>query len=195
MDFLQLGLDSKLLGGQNGEGVLIEQIAFKFDTDVTTKEETVGIEIMGTAYTVMKDSWNPSAGYDELPEPFPVKDTIRLIVAEGKNDDNQILVNTLNRQFEIKPPLEDDDTLGDRFLKDGTNSVLDSIVGNKAFYRAKKSSTRTGEKLSDYFFNLVPIAKRYSPDDKKVVQDKIAKLRADKKAKQAEKDAAMAAFA
>ena len=193
MDYAQFGLDGKLLGGENGEGVLIENIAFKFDTDVTTKEETVLIEIMGTAKTVMKDSWNPNAGYEDLPEPFPVKDMVKVVVASGKNSDNQIIYNTLNRQLNLDPPLVDDGDSWERFTKDGDNSIHDKVVGSKLFFRAKKAGTKTGEKLSEYFFNLVPIARREEAV-KNAVKDKIGELLAKRKKEKEEKDAAMAAF-
>lgn len=184
MDFTQI--DGKLFGGDNGEGVLIEQLAFKFDTDMTTKDDTVLIEIMGTAKTVMKDPWNPLAGYEEV-EPFPVKDTIKLIVAQGKNADNQILINSLNRQFKLNPPLVDNHELWERFTKDGEDSVYDSLVGQRAYFKARKSNTKTGEQLSHYFFNLVRTAERLEPE-MDAVKDKIAELIAKRKQKEKEKE-------
>jgi hypothetical protein len=187
-------LDGKVLGGNGGEGVMIEQIAFKFDKDPTTKEDTSFIEIMGTATTYLRDPWNPAAGSEELPEKIPVKDMVKVAVATGKKDDNQILVDHLNRQFNFAKPLVDNEDLWERFTEDGTDSILNDLIGKTIYFKAKKSNTKTGEKLSEYFFNLIALAKREEPKMSAVAgKMELIKKRKAEKAKAAEE--ANAAFA
>jgi hypothetical protein len=166
--------------------VLIEQIVFKLDKDQKTGADTAFIEIMGTAYSTLKDPWNPSAGTDDLLAPVPVKDQVKVLVVEGKNDDNNILFDQINRQFELKKPLEDTPDAWERFTKDGTDSVYDEIIGKPAFFVAKKSQTKDGTKLGDYFFNMRAVAKRVEATMDNV-KDKLAAMFARRKAK---KDAA-----
>lgn len=150
-------LDGKVLGGDQGEGVLLENILVK-EGDRKGEEEAY-IEIMGTAKTLLKDNFNPSAGWDELPEPVPVADKVRVVLAD-KTASNEILYERLNREFKFDPPLVDGPDTWERFMAGTKDSVRDQLVGNKAYFSARKNPSKTGEKLADYFFNLVNVSKR-----------------------------------
>jgi hypothetical protein len=184
-------LDGKMVGGDGGKGVLIESVLFRFDTDQKTKEETAHIEIMGTAKTVMRDQWNPAAGWDDLAEPVPVKDSVKLALANDKVADNHILYENLQRIFEFDPPLADGDDTWQRFTEEGENSVLKKLVGGEVYFRAKKSNTKTGEKLGDYFFNIACVAKREEPKMANV-KDKMAGILKKKEEAKKRKEAAEA---
>ncbi len=183
--------DKKMLGGQGGEGILIEQVAFKVDQDQKTNEDTVYVELMGTAYTVLKDGYNPSAGYDDLPEPIPVADRLKIVVAEGKKSDNEILINNINRAFGLEEPLVDNDTLWERFTEEGKDSVVKEIVGKPAYFKMAKNASKTGELLGHYFFNLSAVAKRIEPK-MDLLKDKMAAIMAKRAAKQKAKEKAEA---
>lgn len=145
-----VALEGRVLGGQGGDGVLLESIAFKFDKDKTTNEETAVIELSGTAHTVLRDKWNPLAGFDDLPEPVPVKENVKVAVAEGKKADNDILFQILNRRFEFDPPLEDREGEWERFTEDGKDSIYNQLIGQPVFFKVGKNG----------FFNVAAMAQR-----------------------------------
>lgn len=155
-DFSNL-LDGRVLGGDQGEGVLIEQIVTK-EGDKKGVDEAY-IEIMGTAKTVLRDSYNPMAGWDELPEPIPVTERVKVLLAD-KEADNKILYDRLSKEFKIDPPLEDKEGEWERFLDGAENSVYSRLVGGRIYFQAKKNATKTGESASHYFYNVVNVAKR-----------------------------------
>jgi hypothetical protein len=152
-------LDGKVVGGDQGEGVLIEKVEFKFSTTKDNEEEAVA-EITGFAKTVLNDKYNPSNGFKELPEPIPVTERVKFVLGGGKNADNHITFERFNRAFDIQPPLEDTPTVWERFTEDGKDSVCDKLVGGKLYFSAKKNPTKTGDKPEDYYFNSINIAKR-----------------------------------
>lgn len=191
MDFLTL--KDKVVGGEGGEGVLIEDIAFKFDTD-KAGDDLVYIELMGTAKTVLKDGYNPLAGYDDLPEALPVKDSVKIVVSEGKNADNQILFDRLNKAFGLEKPLVDSADVWERFTKEHEDSVYEAIVGKPAFFRVTLPAAKTGEKWGEFYTNLMAVAKREEASMPKVA-DKMAaikKKRAEKEKAKKEAEAALA---
>lgn len=189
MDYVSL--DKKVLGGQGGEGILIEDIVFAFDTDNKTGEETAYIELLGTAYTVLADQYNPKAGFKELEEPLPVKDRVKVEVKEGQKNDNDILFHRINRTFPLSKPLVDAIDTWERFTKDGEDSVYDQIKGHPAYFQVNKNTSKTGDSWGHYFTNLIAVAKREDAEMGKVA-DKLAAIRKKKAAKQKEKEAAEA---
>jgi hypothetical protein len=152
-------INGKTLGGVGGEGILIEEVTWKFDTK-QDGTDVVSVELMGTAYTVLKDSYNPKAGYSELPEPIPVSHRISVAVSEDDKIDNNINFSQLNRAFNLKEPLVDRIGETDRLLKDADNSVVAEIEGKQAYFAAKVAKGKTGEKLSEYYFNIIGVAQR-----------------------------------
>lgn len=146
----------KTLGGDQGDGVLLENIEFRFDK---TKEgdDIVEAEITGTAKTYLRDGYNPSAGFESLPEEVPVKDRVKFA---GKSTDNKILLDRLNQQFNLQPPLEDNEELWERFTKEGKDSVIDQIVGKRSYFSAKLINGKTGEKANEFYYNLIRVTKR-----------------------------------
>lgn len=152
-------LDGKVVGGEQGEGVLIESIRFKFSTTKDNEDEAVA-EINGFAKTVLVDKYNPDNGFKELPEPIPVTERVKFVLGGGKNADNHITFERFNRAFDIQPPLEDTPDVWERFTEDGKNSVYNKLVGGKIYFSAKKNPTKTGEKPEDYYYNSINIAKR-----------------------------------
>jgi hypothetical protein len=171
-------LDGKVVGGEQGEGVLIESIEFKFSNTKDGEEEAV-VEIAGVAKTVLKDGYRPSAGFNELPEEVPVADRVKVVMATGKKDDNAILFDRLNKALDIQPPLVDAPETFERFTKDGKDSVYNQIVGKRLYFGAKKNGTKTGESASHYYFNVMAVDKRVEATLDKV-QDRVKRMLAKK---------------
>lgn len=173
-------LDGATVGGDQGQGVLIESIAFKFDTTKDGEDEAVA-EITGVAKTVMVDRYNPTLGCKELPEEVPVTERVKFALGGGKSTDNKILVERLNRAFQINPPLEDNSELWVRFTEDGKDSVYKQLVGKRAYFSAKKNTAKSGESKDHYYFNLLAVAERQEAKMDKV-KERMEKILAKKNA-------------
>lgn len=150
-------LDGRTLGGDQGEGVMLEQVLVR--TGAKKDEEEAFIELLGTAKTILRDPYNPSAGFDELPEPIPVAERVKVVLA-GKDADNSILFSQLNREFQFDPPLVDSEDEWERFLDGTKNSVKAKLEGAKIYFKAKKNPTKAGEKPTDFYFSFVNVQKR-----------------------------------
>jgi hypothetical protein len=152
-------VNGKVVGGQGGEGVLIESLVLK--TDKGPKgDDRVWLEIGGTANTVLKSNYSPESGFDELPQAVAITARVDLLKPDRTMD-----FDIISRAFDLNPPLEDKEDEEYRFMEDGDKSVYSSILGKKAFFRAKiAKDTKTGlEKVGDtagdFFWSLQPMAK------------------------------------
>jgi hypothetical protein len=146
----------KVVAGDQGDGVLIEQVLVK--TGEKKGEEEAFIELMGTAKTYLKDGYNPSAGFNPLPEEFVVTDRVKVVVA-GKEADNKILYDRLNKELHLDPPLVDREDEWERFLQGTKNSIYDKLVGARLYFGARKGNG-VGDQYTHYFYNILPVTKR-----------------------------------
>lgn len=178
-------LSGKTLAGDGGEGMPIQSIVFKFDSTKDGKE-IVSVELGAVAKTVLNSAYNPNDGYADLPEPVPVTQRIVVSVDEDDKANNTISFNQLNKAFDLSDdPLVDRLGEDERFLKDGERSVYDKIYGKPAYFSAKLANGKTGEKASDYYFNIVGMAKRVE-----ATRDEVAKrIAAIREKRKAEKEA------
>lgn len=174
-------LQGKAVGGDQGNGVLVEDILFNIGTN-KDKEDVATAEIIGTAKTVLRDKYNPSLGFDELPHPVPVVERVKFAMGTGKNDDNKILIDRLNSLCQIDPPLEDTPDLWERFTKDGKDSVYDKIVGKEFYFSTRLQTGKSGEEAGHYFFNLLEVTKRAEATMESVAE-KMRRIMAKKTAK------------
>lgn len=177
-------VDGKVVGGNGGEGVLIESLTVKKDQNVKTKEDMLWLEIAGTANTVLHNSYSPEAGYAELSEPLPISHRIDLLGSATK--DLSITFDMLNRAFDFPKPLVDREDEVLRFLEDADDSVYKNIVGQRCFFKMKMGQGKTGSKPSDFFAN--------PQSQSKVIESKVASVKEELKkvkAKKAAKEAAM----
>ena len=182
-------ISGKTMGGDGGEGVLIESVAVKFDSK---KDGTpiAAIEINGVAKTALIDPYNPAGGFTELPEPVPVTHTIDIPVDEGGvNRDLSINFSQLNRAFDFEDPLVDRLGEWERFMEDGENSVYQQIVGKKAYFSARPKDGKTGDKVDHYWVNIIGLSKRIEPKAADV-KKRIEALRKKRKAEMERKEKA-----
>lgn len=177
-------INGKVLGGQGGEGVLIESISGTYDTD-TKGVERVSLVFSGTAYTVLKNNYNKDAGFEELPEPISVSEAVPVRLddtAGGKS--LKITFDQLNKAFDLMDdPLVEREDEWQRLLEGTERSVFDKIVGKPIYFKAvlKKDKIEGDKKdSSSFYFNLQALAKTVKAD--KSFLDLVAKLKAKKAA-------------
>jgi len=182
-----LAIDGKVLGGQGGEGVLIERIEFVQDVNSKTKEESLNIVFSGVAYTVLKNSYDKEAGFDPLPEPLPVSERIPFSVTGQHVKDNTITYDQLNKAFDLlDDPLVDRENEWQRLLESNDpedRSVHDKIKGQAIYFKARlKNKTDTEAKGPEkFFFNLYAMAKAI-PASKADVMERINAIKKKKEA-------------
>ncbi len=150
-------VDGRTVGGQGGQGVLIESLTVKNDVNAKTKDEMLWLEFGGTAHTVLNNPYAPEQGYTELTEPLQVFKRVDILNSAGK--DLKITYDLISRAFDLKPPLEDrpDEVL--RFMEDADDSVYSHIVGKAVYFKAKLANGKVGSKPSDFFFDPMPQSK------------------------------------
>ncbi len=160
-------INGKVLGGDSGEGVLIERVDVSYDID-SKGEPRTNIVLSGTAKTVLKSSQDKEAGFDELPAEVPILLSIPFSVTGGAVKSNQITYDQLNKAFGLlgEDALVDREGEWERFLEDDPRSVKGKIEGQRLHFKASlKKDKDTGNlidetvpfKAENYFFNPYPM--------------------------------------
>lgn len=179
-----LAIDGKVLGGQGGEGVLIERIEFVEDSDAKTGEEKLNIVLSGVAHTVLKNSYDKEAGFDDLPEPLPVSERIPFSVTGQVVKSNKITFDQLNKAFDLgSDPLIETEDEWQRLLEGSERSVHDKIKGQPIYFKARlKDKLATEAKGPEkFYFNLYAMAKTM-PATADTVMERIAAIKKKKEA-------------
>lgn len=179
-----LAIDGKVLGGQGGEGVLIERIEFVEDSDAKTGEEKLNIVVSGVAHTVLKNAYDKEAGFDVLPEPLPVSERIPFSVTGQAVKSNKITFDQLNKAFDLgSDPLIETEDEWQRLLEGSERSVHDKIKGQPIYFKARlKDKLATEAKGPEkFYFNLYAMAKTM-PATNDAVMERIAAIKKKKEA-------------
>jgi hypothetical protein len=185
-----LAIDGKVLGGQGGEGVLIERIEFVEDSDAKTGEEKLNIVVSGVAHTVLKNAYDKEAGFDDLPEPLPVSERIPFSVTGQAVKSNKITFDQLNKAFDLgSDPLIETEEEWKRLLESDDpedRSVYNKIKGQPIYFKARlKDKLATEAKGPEkFYFNLYAMAKTM-PATKDAVMERIAAIKKKKEAAEA----------
>jgi hypothetical protein len=172
-------IDGKVVGGQGGEGVLIESLVVKTDKNAKTGDDQLWAEVAGVGHTYLNNPYAPEQGFKELPEPIPVQFRVDFL-----KDDLSISFDMISRAFGLKEPLEDKEGEVLRFTKDAEDSIYNEIYGQRAFFKAKLANGKVGDKPSDFYFNPQSQAKVVE-NKKDSVMDILKRIKGKKAAKEA----------
>lgn len=149
-------LDKKVVTDDTGTGVEITAI------DAVESDKGITLELMGMATHALKFERRPEAGFDPLPEPYPVSERIDLSAA-----DRQKTFDKLNRAFKLPVPLMDREGEEERFLEGTEKSVYPHIVGKRVFFKLtlqEKTAAADWKYGLNFFSNIVaPFGVRQKP--------------------------------